>query len=89
MNAKVENLKSRNGNAVPNQLRVRTDKGVYFQSYESIIVFVPVKGKTQLDSKFWNYSNTTSKYRNIFLNETTAETKKKIESGEYELVNLN
>ena len=85
----AENLKSRNGNVVPNQFRVRTDKGVYFQSYESIIVFVPIKGKTQLDSKFWNYSNTTSKYRNIFLNETTAEIKKKIKAGEYELVNLN
>ena len=89
MKTKVENLKSSNGNAVPKQFRIRTDKGVYFQSYESIIVFVPIIGKIQLDSKFWDYSHTTSKYRNIFLNETTAETKKKIDSGEYELENLN
>lgn len=45
--------------------------------------------KIQLDSKYWNYSNTTSKYRNIFLNETKKETEAKIKSGEYILCNLN
>ena len=34
-------------------------------------------------------NNSTSKYRNIFLGETTKETLKKIKSGEYKLVNLN
>ncbi len=86
---KVENLKNRNGNLVPNQFRVITDKGCYFQSYQSIIVFIPTKGKIQIDENLWNYSRTTSRYRNFFLNETTAETKKKIKAGEYELVNLN
>ena len=32
---------------------------------------------------------TTSKYRNIFLEETKKDTEKKIESGEYILTNLN
>ena len=89
MKLKVENLKSRNGNLVPNQFRIITDKCVFFQSYQSIIVFIPTKGKTQLDSKFWDYSRTTSKYRNIFLNEMTAEIKKKIKEGIYILTNLN
>ena len=45
--------------------------------------------KTYLDKKYWNYSVTTSKYRNIFLEETKKDTEKKIESGEYVLTNLN
>ena len=89
MKLKVENLKSRNGNLVPNQFRLRTDKGVYFKSYDSIITFISINGETFLDSKFWNYSRTTSKYRNIFLNETTAETKQRIKEGIYTLTNLN
>jgi len=42
-----------------------------------------------LDKKYWNYSNTTGKYRNIFLNETIKDTKAKIKSGEYILTDLN
>lgn len=59
-----------------------------FQSYDSIIV-VMHDGKTYLDSNHWDYSRTTSKYRNDFLNETKKETLAKINSGEYKLVNLN
>lgn len=59
-----------------------------FQSYDSIIVVIE-NNKIYLDSKYWNYSKTTSKYRNMFLNETTKETKLKIESGEYILKDLN
>ena len=43
----------------------------------------------ELDQKYWNYSNTTGKYRNIFLNENITETRKKIKSGEYKLTDLN
>ena len=42
-----------------------------------------------LDKTYWNYSVTTSKYRNQFLNESTKETQAKINSGEYKLVDLN
>jgi len=45
--------------------------------------------KVYLDEIYWNYSVTTSKYRNIFLNETTKETQKKIKQGVYILTNLN
>ena len=45
--------------------------------------------KIELDQKYWNYSNTTGKYRNIFLNETIKDTKAKIKSGEYILTDLN
>ena len=45
--------------------------------------------KITLDDYYWNYSRTTSKYRNMFLNETTEETKRKIKDGTYKLANLN
>ena len=86
---KVQNLTSSNGNDVPNQFEIRTEEGVYFQSYSSIIVFVPNEGKIQLDMNKWDYSQTTGKYRNQFLGETKSETQRKIDKGVYELVDLN
>lgn len=86
---KVSNLESNRGNKIPNQFEVSTENGVYFQSYDSVIAFIPNDGKIQLDAKFWDYSKTTAKYRNIFLGETTKETQQKINSGNYILTNLN
>jgi len=86
----VENMKSNQGSKVPNQLIIITEEGVYFQSYETIIAFKPTnRGKIQLDKNSWDYSATTGRYRNEFLEEGIAETRKKIASGEYELVDLN
>ena len=93
----VTNMTSSNGNKVANQFIVTDeDANEYFQSYNSMIVkkvyrFSDEKNTTEiiLDKKFWNFSNTTSKYRNKFLNETTKETIAKIKSGEYKLVDLN
>ena len=86
---KVTNLESNKGNTVANQFEVRTNDGVFFQSYKSIIVFIPNEGKTQLDEKYYDYSKTTSKYRNIFLGEDTKTIENKIKVGEYILTNLN
>lgn len=72
-----------------NQFVINTEKGEYFQSYDSIIVFIPKNGNIQLDKNKWDYSKTTSKYRNKFLNTNTDTIKMKIQSGEYKLVNLN
>ena len=47
------------------------------------------KMKIKLNLRDAFYSKTTSKYRNMFLGETTKETQKKINSGEYILTNLN
>lgn len=79
---------SSNGNEVPNQFVIITDKGRIFQSYSTVIA-VTENGKTILDREKWNYSNTTSKYRNQFLGETTKQTEKKIAAGIYELADLN
>jgi hypothetical protein len=90
MKTKAYNMKSRNGNYVPNQFEIYTDDGVYFQSYRSIIAFKPCGGKTQLDETYWDYSRTTSKYLNQFLRVSgKKEIEQKIKAGEYELANLN
>jgi len=90
---KVANITSNNGNKIANQFVITDDKqNEYFQSYNSMIVKKDYENdqvKIYLDQKYWNYSNTTGKYRNIFLNETITETKKKIKSGEYILTDLN
>ena len=85
---KVYNMESSNGNIIPNQFEIQTDEGEYFQSYNCTIVAV-IKGKTFLDKTHWDYSKTTGKYRNIFLDENIKETREKIKSGEYTLIDLN
>ena len=85
---KITNLRNNKGNAIANQFEIRSETAFYFQSYQSIIVKIE-NGITYLDSYFWNYSKTTSKYRNQILFETTKETEKKIKEGIYILTNLN
>lgn len=70
---------------------LQQSEGQYFQSYKSIIAFIPFDRtqKIKLDSTYWDYSNTTRKYRNIFLSEDSKDTKRKIADGIYELVDLN
>ena len=89
---KASNIISDKGNPITNQIII-TDKKKdteTFQSYNSIIVIKDYKkGKTTLDNYYWNFSRTTSKYRNLFLNETTKETVKKVKDGIYKLANLN
>ena len=89
---KIQNMKTPAGNDAPNQVIIFDSKFTAFQSYNSIIVkTVWESGKrvVYLDEYYWDYSQTTGKYRNIFLGETKAETLKKIKSGEYILTNLN
>ena len=89
MKNKVRQMTTRGGNPAPNQFLLYTPDGTYFQSYNSLIVFRDHNNKIQLDEDTWNYSNTTSRYRRIFLNEGVNETRSKISSGEYELTKLN
>ena len=86
---KVQNLEGTRGNKAPNQFEIITPAGRYFQSYESVICFVPNEGQTLLDKKYYNYSKTTSKYRNLFLGEDSKTIEAKISSGVYALVDLN
>lgn len=87
MKTKVSQFEGRKG-AVKNQFLIQTETATIFQSYDSVIV-KKENGKIYLDEKYWDYSNTTSKYRNQFLGEDKKQTQKKIDSGEYILTNLN
>ena len=89
---KVRNITSANGNKIANQFEIMDNENniIYFQSYKSIIVKHDMNlNQVYLDSYFWDYSTTTSKYRNIFLGEKKKETQKKIKEGVYILTNLN
>lgn len=88
MKYNVEKMTSNSGYSVANQFIIRDGDKEIFKSYNSIIA-IKENGTVTLDSYFWNYSLTTSKYRNIFLGESTKETQAKIKSGEYKLANLN
>ena len=88
MTDKVQNMTSKKGNKIANQFVIYTDTGSIFQSYNSSIVKID-SGKTYLDKNTWDYSKTTGKYRNIFLNESKKDTEEKIKSGQYILTDLN
>lgn len=99
---KVRNMTSPRGNReVPNQFIISEEgrgwngnfiRREYFQSYSSIIVeriVWPDRIDITLDADKWDFSTTTGKYRNQFLNEGIEETRKKIASGAYKLADLN
>ena len=65
-----------------NQFVIRTPLGNKLQSYTSTIAIVDTAGKVTL-GPHWDYSVTTGKYRNRFLNETIKETREKIADGTY------
>ena len=90
---KVENMVNSNGNKVANQFIITDEFVQVFQSYETVIarrITLPNGWqRVELDAKAWDYSTTTGRYRNQFLGETKRETQARIDSGEYELVDLN
>lgn len=73
----------------PNQVIITNNDGKFFQSYDSMIAAKLNNGKVLLDETYWKYSQTTSKYRSIFLGEDTKTTQKKIDEGTYTLIDLN
>ena len=84
MTQKVRNMTSSRGNDVPNQFTITDEeKGTTtFQSYNSIIAVKEYGKKTKIYEDY-DYSITTGKYRNDFLEEGIAETRAKLKSGEY------
>lgn len=77
---KVRNMESpRTGRPVANQFIISDDHRMIFQSYESMIVDLDFFNSKITFGKDWNYSVTTSKYRNEFLSmyfPSLADTKK-------------
>lgn len=80
----VQNLKTDSGNTVPNQFILYFECGSILQSYRSAIA-VKYKDKIYLTDA-WNYSRTTSKYRAWYLNESTKDTRDKINNGTYKIL---
>ena len=70
------------GKPVNNHLIIEDGGFEYLVSYGGIIV-KKQGGHVVALGKDWNYSKTTSKYRSIYLGESTRETQAKVNSGEY------
>lgn len=70
LNLKVNNIISAKGNSIANQFEIRDYQNnvIYFQSYETIIAKIK-DGKISVDRQSWDYSKTTSKYLNVFLDD--------------------
>lgn len=66
----------------PNQYVIKSDGARIFQSYDSIIA-LKTDGMVILDENKWDYSRTTGKYRNKFLDENKADTERRIKEGRY------
>lgn len=70
-NIRISQLINDRKNGATNQFVVETDKGRYFQSYDTIIAFVPYNSDDIVLSNDWEYSKTTSKHLYIFLRDYT------------------
>lgn len=69
-------------------LVVPTPLGELYEAYGNPVALKQGGGKVILDSRYWDYSVTTHRYRGQFLGEDTATTRKKLERGQYEEANL-
>jgi hypothetical protein len=69
-----------------------TVKATFFRTNGGNVAASQVKIRTEevtLDENSWDCSKTTGKYRNEFLGEGIADTRRKIKDGTYELADLN
>jgi hypothetical protein len=66
-----------------NQFTIKTEKGLYFQSYDSLVALI-TNNNTVVLGEDYRYSHTTMKYLIQFLNVDSITTvDKKIASGEW------
>lgn len=86
---RVENMRSSNGKKVANQFIIHATHGRYFQSYDTVVAYIPCgEDKIALDHDY-EYSRTTMKYLGMFLGHNIAETRKRVNDGRYLVVSLN
>jgi hypothetical protein len=81
----VQNMVSRKGNKVANQFEIYGNGYIVFQSYSTVIAVI--KERTLYVDKAY-YSNTTSKYLNIFKNDHSVAYDTIVELDNAELNNL-
>lgn len=65
---KVRNMVSTNGNTIANQFIIEDGNKLIFQSYHSTICVIDKQCDTVTLGYDWDYSRTTMKYLNQFLN---------------------
>ena len=83
-------MKGRTNKPIDNQYIITTNEYDWFQSYNTVIVKIDkIADRVYLDKNYWDYSRTTSKYRNEFLNLDTKSIQAKIGTGEFILDDLN
>jgi len=95
---KAYNMKSNNNNAVANQIVIKNDNEIFFQSYGTTIAKRITNNNVSsiiLDEKNWDYSRTTLKYLMRFIFDymhiatNTKEIRKAIKDGNIKLSDLN
>jgi len=74
-----------------NQFTIENDRGIYFQSYNSIIAFKDKNNNIFLDKNYFDYSKTTVKHLCLFLGIewSLKNVQNGIANGEYILTYLN
>jgi hypothetical protein len=92
----VENMTSRSGNIVPNQVILSDMTGKTFVSYGSKIVYQSKDRASDglpleivMDDRYWDYSRTTGKYRNEFMNMGVQQVRDHIKTGRIKIGDLN
>ena len=92
----VEQMTSRSGNVVPNQTILSDMTGKTFVSYGSKIVYQSKDRASDglpleiiVDENYWDYSRTTGKYRNEFMNMGVQDVRNHIKEGRIQVGNLN
>lgn len=89
LNGGIFNMESsRSSRNVANQFEIHHTNGMVFQSYQTTIAVKLKSGEIYLDPMY-KYSQTTSKYCNMFLGMTSAERDKAIKMGIIKIVDLN
>ena len=83
----VKNIISNKDNKIANQFILYFDNGEVFQSYSSIIAILIYNDNTYYLGQDWDYSSTTGKYRNLFLNSNKKTIEKDLKTGEAILIN--
>lgn len=87
LNLRIEYMETKAGIS-PKQLIIKTKYGKLFRSYDSNIAFLPKDENIIYLGKDWDYSKTTSVYRNKFLNKTTKELEQMIKNKTAIIIDL-
>lgn len=81
----VSNMLSSRGNKVTNQFIIEYNKFTAFQSYSTLIAVYDHENDTLYQDKN-SYSNTTSKYLNIFIKEYQPLTISKVDNNSLHMI---